>query len=202
MLNLLENEPIQYRTMLTVLLFTGLRRGELLGLEWQDINFEDKTITVERSSLCTKEKGIFTDTTKNETSKRTLETSDSVFILLRQYKAWQTEQRLMQGDQWQNSSRLFTSVNGKPMHPDVLTNWFSSFIKKNDLPNVHIHSMRHTHASFLIAEGVPITTVAKQLGHANSYTTMLTYAHAVDNRERIVAQTMDNILPLTEKGAG
>lgn len=201
MLDLLESEPIQYRTMLTTLLFTGLRRGELLGLEWQDIDYTAKTITVERSSLYSKEKGIFTDTTKNTTSQRTLETSDTVFALLRQYKAWQTEQRLMQGDQWQNSNRLFTSVNGKPMHPDVLTNWFSAFIARNNLPDVHIHSMRHTHASFLIAEGVPITTVAKQLGHANSYTTMLTYAHAVENRERIAAQTMDNILPLKKKGA-
>lgn len=201
MLELLEAEPIQYKTMLIVLLFTGLRRGELLGLEWQDINFSRREITVERSSLYSKDKGIFTDTTKTESSKRTLETSDTVFALLSKYKAWQTEQRLMMGDKWHNSNRLFTTMDGKPIHPDILTSWFSSFVKKNNLPNVHIHSLRHTHASFLIAEGVPITTVAKKLGHNNSYTTMLTYAHEVEDRERIVAKTMDNILPLKEKGA-
>ena len=83
---LLENEPIMYRTIITLLVYSGLRRGEMCGLEWRDIDFKNKVIHVERASLYLPEKGIYEDTTKNYTSERVIKVSDHAFKLLLEYK--------------------------------------------------------------------------------------------------------------------
>lgn len=194
LLELLQAEELQNRVMITLLLFTGLRRGELLGLEWNDIDFANNLLHIKRSSLYLSDKGIFTDETKNETSTRTIKISVSVMELLREFKTWQTEQRLMIGSQWQPSNRLFTAWNGKPLHPDTLSGWFSDFIRKSNLPHITIHSLRHTNATLQIAAGVPLTTVAKRLGHANTTTTARIYAHAIRSADEAAAETLENIL--------
>ena len=194
MLELLEKEEIQYKVAIHLLLHTGFRRGELMGLEWSDIDFENQVIHVRRSSLYLPDKGVFTDTTKNTTSDRAIKVSAATFDLLREYEAWQAEQRMLIGDQWQQSDRLFTAWNGKPMHPDTLTRWFHKFVRKNKLPQVSIHSLRHTNATLLIANQIPITTVAKRLGHANASTTSKIYAHAIQSADAAAAEALDIIL--------
>lgn len=194
LLELLENEDIQFRTAIQLLLYTGFRRGELLGLEWSDIDFKNQIIHVRRSSLYLPDKGVFTDETKNYTSERAIKVSSIVFQALKEYKTWQTEQRIKLGDQWHQTDRLFTAWNGKPMHPDTLTGWFHDFVARNNLPQVSIHSLRHTNATLLIAQHMPITTVAKRLGHANAATTTKIYAHAIRSADAAAAETLENIL--------
>ena len=106
LLDLLDYEDIQYRTMIKLLLFTGFRRGELLGLEWPDIDFKSHVIHVRRSSLYLPEKGIFVDETKNATSSRTVKVQDDAFQMLREFRQWQTAQRLQVGDKWESTDRL------------------------------------------------------------------------------------------------
>lgn len=194
LLELLEIEDIQYRTAIQLLLYTGFRRGELLGLEWPDIDFKLQIIHVRRSSLYLPDKGIFEDDTKNITSERVIKVSSIAFQALREYKVWQSEQRMKLGDQWHQSDRLFTSWNGKPMHPDTLTGWFHDFVARNNLPQISIHSLRHTNATLLIAQHMPITTVANRLGHANASTTTKIYAHAIRSADAAAAETLENIL--------
>ena len=190
----LEGENIQFRTMITVLIFTGVRRGELLGLEWQDIDFNHNVIHIRRSSLYTAERGIFEDTTKNDTSHRAFTVSPDLMELLQSFKAWQAEQRLKLGSQWHNTNRLFTKWNGLPLHPDVVSSDFKRFLERHNLPDIPLHGLRHTNATLQIASGVPLTTVAKRLGHASTVTTSKIYAHAIQSADEQAAALLDNIL--------
>jgi integrase len=166
----------------------------LLGLEWKDIDFQNHIISVRRTSQYLPKRGIFTKGTKNDSSIRVLKLSDIVFDLLREYRQWQTEERLKVGSQWQTTDRLFTAWNGSPMHPDNLTGWFETFIKRTDLPYVSIHNLRHTNATLMIASGADIRTVSKRLGHAQTTTTLNIYSHAIQSADEAAAASLGNIL--------
>ena len=99
-LDSLEGAPLQYQTFFTLAIFGGFRRGELLGLEWPDIDFGESTVSVHRTSQYTPERGIFTDTTKTRGSQRSLKLPADVFSILRRYRAEQARQRLLMGDRW------------------------------------------------------------------------------------------------------
>lgn len=196
LLDLLETESAEYKTMIRLLLFTGLRRGELLGLEWKDIDFDNSTLQICRTSLYLPDKGIFEDETKNATSNRIIKLSQTAISDLKTYKKWQIQQRFMLGDRWGGTNKVFTTNDGKPLHPDTLSRWFSKFIKSHSdkLPPITIHSLRHTNATLQIAGGVPITTVAKRLGHADTVTTSKIYAHAIRSADEAAAETLENLL--------
>lgn len=194
MLTLLEKEPIQYQTMITLLVYTGIRRGELCGLEWKDIDFENQVMHVVRSAQYIGNKTMITKEPKTKSGIRHFSLSIHACILLKKYKRWQLEQKLNAGDRWEESDRLFTSWNGKPIHPDTVTDWFSKFIKRSGLPYVTLHSLRHTNATLMIAEGTDVCTVSRRLGHANTATTLNIYAHALKSKDREAANTLDNVL--------
>jgi hypothetical protein rflaF_02473 len=194
MLTLLEKEPIQYQTMITLLVYTGIRRGELCGLEWKDIDFENQVMHVVRSAQYIGNKTMITKEPKTKSGIRHFSLSIHACILLKKYKRWQLEQKLNAGDRWEESDRLFTSWNGKPIHPDTVTDWFSKFIKRSGLPYVTLHSLRHTNATLMIAEGTDVCTVSRRLGHANTATTLNIYAHALKSKDREAANMLDNVL--------
>jgi len=201
MLELLNEEPIQYRTMALLLLYTGMRRGEFCGLEWKDVDLDNRTLSIRRTSQYTPKKGIYVKSTKNASSIRTIKLPEIAVALLRKYRVWQTEQRLAVGDQWEDNDRLYTSWNGRPGHPDTLTAWFDEFIKRTNLPNIHIHSLRHTNATLMIAGGEDIRTVSRRLGHAQVTTTVNTYTHAIQSADAKAADTLENILDPMKKQA-
>lgn len=195
LLELLEAEPVQYKAAVTLLLYSGMRRGELLGLEWPDIDFENHVVSISRTSQYISGQGIFTKEPKTASSVRTIKLPAVAVELLRKYKVWHNQQRLAIGDQWQDTERLFTAWNGAPMHPDVLSGWFEDFIKRTDLPQqIHLHSLRHTNATLMIAGGEDIRTVSQRLGHAQTTTTMNIYSHAIESADAKAAETLENIL--------
>lgn len=200
MIALLDKEPIQYRTIILLLINTGLRRGELCGLEWKDIDFTNAVLYVRRNTLYLPERGIYDDTPKTASSQRAIKLPANCIPMLKEYRAWQAAQRLKLGDQWQDHDRLFTRWNGEPIHPDTLTNWFSDFVKRNNLPPVTIHSMRHINATLLIAAGTNLWTVSARLGHAQTSTTANVYSHAIQSADAAAAETLDDILkPIRKK---
>ncbi len=194
MIELLNDEPIKYRTMISLLIFTGMRRGELCGLEWKDIDFEFHTISIVRTSQYIGNKTVITKEPKTKSGIRKFVISDGLCIVLKEYRKWQLQEKLKIGDQWIDSDRLFTQWNGTPMYPDSITQWFAKFIKRNKLPKVTLHSLRHTNATLMIAEGVDVCTVSKRLGHANTSTTLNIYAHALKSRDQEAAEILESML--------
>ena len=198
MIELLQDEDTQFRVMVELIMFTGLRRGELLGLEWSDIDFENGIITVNKSTLYLSEKGVFEDETKTTGSNRSIKVTQGVIDLLKEQRTHQSLQRLKMGDKWQNSNKIFTAVNGSPLNPTYLTAKFRKFRQKHNIEGICIHGLRHTNATLQIAAGTPLTTVAHRLGHANASTTTKIYAHAIKSADEMAAQALADILTPTK----
>jgi len=194
LIELLDKAPAQSRTMIMLLIYSGLRRGELCGLEWDDIDFTKQLLTVRRTSQYTAEKGIYTKETKTVTSDRTIKLPTSAFELLREHQHWQRLERLKLGDAWNETDRLFTQWNGQPIHPDSISGWFRDFIRNTDLPKISIHSLRHTNITLMIAAGVPLRTVSYRAGHAQTSTTANIYSHAIHSADEMAADVLEDIL--------
>ena len=194
LLELLQNEPEDMRCMITLLLYTGLRRSELLGLEWKDIDFQAGLLSIRRTSQYVAGKGVFTDETKTYHSRRVLKLTDTALTLLRQHHAVQMQNRLRLGDCWQEHDRIFTRWDGAPMNPNSLTHRFHTFIHQTDLPPVTIHSLRHTNATLLIAEGAGVKAVSSHLGHSSIGITGDLYAHSLQSVEAAAAEALENTL--------
>lgn len=189
-----KQENYQFEIAVKLLLNTGLRRGELCGLMWDDINFEIPMLTVERAILTTNEQGAYIDGTKNTTSKRTITLSETVANMLNDYKRWQEEHAWNMGDKWNWSGYLFTTAEGSKIHPNTLTTIFHNFIKNNNLPDCCLHSLRHSSASLQISAGIPITTVSKRLGHSTTATTTRIYAHSMRSADERAASVLEDLL--------
>ena len=176
-LKILAESPMKYRVFFTILMFTGFRRGELLGLEWKDINFEKRTVHVIRTSNYTMKNGMYTDTTKTEKSRRIIDIPQELVDLLRAYRAEQEEYIAGMGDKWNETDRLFTTWDGHPMHNNTPYTWLERECKKRNFPFYGLHSFRHFFASVEIEAGIDPTTVAAMLGHSTPQTTLSTYSH-------------------------
>jgi len=199
LLQLLWDEPIKWRAIVTFDLLSGLRRGELLGLCWQDVDFDNKIITVSQTSNYLPRKGLYTDTPKTSSSSRPVRISQSALLLLLEYRQWQDAQKDSLGDAWEDKDgRIFTSDTGAPIFPDSVTKWFGSFVKRSGLPKVSVHSLRHTYASLMIADGAPLVVVSHQLGHAQTSTTANIYAHVIASAEAKSTQTFDRFTDIIE----
>ena len=140
---LAENAPMKYRTFLTLSVYSGFRRGEMLGLEWKDIDFDNNVISVHRTSNYTKADGYYTDTTKTKTSQRSMKFPDQVMKLLKEWKAEQEKQAALMGSKWIVTDRLFTKDNGEPMFTGMPYKWLERLCTANNLPFYGIHSLRH-----------------------------------------------------------
>lgn len=208
-ISLLMDEPIKWRTALLLLIYSGMRRGELMGLEWTDIDFQNNTIDIYRTSQYVLGMGVITKDTKNASSQRVIRLPDKAFELLYEYRQWWEEQRsTLQGiwqerieitytdgkTEWVKNDRLFIQEDGSPMNPDSLTDWTSKFVKRHGLPPFSPHSLRHTNASLLIANGVNISTVSKRLGHSNISTTAKIYTHAIQSADEKAASVLEGQL--------
>ncbi len=191
MLELFENESeehYKYTIFFTLAAFTGLRRGELLGLEWKDIDWDDQLINVVRTSAYTKEKGTYTDTPKTKSSVRMIKIPPELIQKLKEFKAWQDDYKEKVGSKWIECDRLFTNDFGSPMSTQLPHKYFHYFCKRTGMRFVNVHSFRHFNASILISSGVDVRTVQSCLGHSCATTTLTVYAHSFKEAQ---AKAMD-----------
>lgn len=191
-----EKAEHPFDMIIMLLLHTGMRRGECCGLEWDDVDFDNCTIDINKSLLYLPEKGVFENDPKTYSSKRVIKVGTDLINLLAEYRKWQDKEAVKQGDKWIDSGKIFTAWNGKAINPGTVTAWFHKFVIENNLPYISIHGLRHTNASIMISSGVPITTTAKRLGHSTSATTSRVYAHAIASADAMTADVIQSILPL------
>jgi integrase len=192
---------LKYRVMVDLALATGLRRGELMGLEWKDIDLETCILEVRQASQYLPGKGCFIKDPKNETSKRLIAVPANSVALLKKWKAQQSEQRLKISDCWHKKNKngedenwVFTTWDGRQMHPDTPTKWFNKFLADKKLPHIPWHGLRHTSATLLIADGSDIREVSGRLGHANTSTTGNIYAHFLKKADQAAAEKLNNLM--------
>ena len=198
-LDALDTEPLKWRLMVHLLIVTGCRRGEIAGLKWDKVDFQQRTVRIDSQLLYSPGKGTYEGSTKTGNT-RLLYLPDETIQLL---KAWRMDYLTLQlanGDRWKNTGFVFVNDDGTPMHPQALTGWLGKFADRHGLPHIHPHAFRHTVASVLIASGTDVVTVSKQLGHANATTTESIYAHMIEeNKARAAECIADSILRRTKE---
>lgn len=189
----MEAEPLKWKTLIHLFLITGARRGELLGLKWDKVDFENNRIYICNNILYSPDIGVYEDTPKTETSKRYIALPEETMKLLKQYKREQAEEQLKMGIKHLRSGFVFCQYDGKPMHPDSVTDYLKKFSKRNNLPHINPHAFRHTMASMLYYNGVDSVSISKRLGHAQVSTTANIYAHVVEQADKKNAEILSDI---------
>ncbi|MDY4897747.1 MAG: site-specific integrase [Eubacteriales bacterium] len=187
-----ENEPL--KNLFTVALFTGLREGEICGLSWESVNFNDGTITVKQQLCKEKVKGgqHYIAATKNDKS-RVLTVAPFVMEILRAVRQEQMQNHLACGLAWQNEYNLvFTDRSGHFIVPQTALKRFKAVANKIGRPDAHFHDLRHTYAVTALQEGDDVKTVQQNLGHATASFTLDVYGHVSEKMKRESAARMQS----------
>ena len=173
-LTALEGEPLKWRAFIHLLIDTGVRRGEALAVQWEDIDFQENTILICRNLCYTPDKGIYLDTPKNGRC-RMVDVGEDTLQLLKQIRE----------QQGAGGKYIFTQDNSlEPMHPTSPTHYFRQFSKRNRIKDFHPHKLRHTFASVAITAGADVVSVSETLGHSDTAVTLRMYTHANDESRR------------------
>ncbi len=188
-LEALEGEPLKWKLATQLLIVTGCRRGEIMGLKWEKIDFTRNQIRIDEALKYLPELGTYAGETKTGNT-RTLYLPEETMQLLRQQMRECLELRLKNGDRWNETGYVFIRDDGRPMNPDSIGAWLAKFSKRHNLPHINPHAFRHTVASVLIANGTDVVTVSKQLGHQKISTTEDFYSHLIEKNKE---QTTDCI---------
>ena len=193
--------PEQIRVLFNLAIYGGLRKGELLALEWSDIDFDNDTVTVSKAVSVVAGEQI-TKEPKTKTSRRTVSIPHFLTQRIKTLKHERLKYQLSVGDYWQGAEWLFIQENGKQMSYSTPYSAFQDTIaryndgKKPDkqLPAIPFHGLRHTSATLLIASKQDVRTVSSRLGHAQASTTMNIYAHALQETDRKAVNALENML--------
>ncbi|MEA0554617.1 site-specific integrase [Lysinibacillus irui] len=197
---MLQSEPELWRMMFTLALAAGLRKGELLGLEWKDVDFENQQIYIHQSIVLTKQ-GPHIKATKTKKSKRYVTLPESVMEELKAYRIHWAKEKLKKGGKWIEQDRewLFHSFDGTHLYPTSPSKHWKNFIDGHNFKYIRLHDLRHTSASLLIAQGVHAKIISERLGHADISVTMNTYGHAFKSADRAAADKLDNFFKVKKQ---
>lgn len=183
-----------FNTIIKLLLLTGLRSGEALGLTWDKIDFENKTIFVDKTLTYVTGR-YFLSTPKTPMSIRKIVIDDATVQMLQEHKAEQDKQKQIIGTAWLEPEAVFTSATGHFYDRSLLNTQFRRFMSRHpELHRVTIHGLRHTHASLLILAGENLDAISKHLGHASADITSRVYAHLMSEVQVRITQTISGVL--------
>jgi integrase len=165
----------------------GLRRGEMLGLQWEDIDFEKNQIHVVRNRVVVDGKSVVKDP-KTESSRRTVDVPVQLIQKLRQHKTKCLANRLRLGQAYTVSEYVIVHPDGKPIYPEYVSQMFTKLQKKAGLPKCRFHDLRHLCASIMLMQGVNVKVAQEHLGHKDISTTMNIYSHVLPSVAKEAAQ--------------
>jgi len=184
--------PIVY-----VALATGARRDEILALRWSDIDFEKGLVRIDRAIEETQAHGVKFNPQKTESSRRLIGVDADVISTLRKHRAYQLEEHLKLGTRLPPDALVFPQsalAPATPMATFRVSKRFSDLAKRIGFPKLRFHDLRHTHATLLLTEGVPVNAVAARLAHSKASTTINCYGHALKRAEEQAASVAGSIL--------
>lgn len=194
LLEQLKQESLKYQVIIRLAIDSGARRGELTGLEWDDIDFTNHTISINKVTQEVNGNIIKKDSPKNNSSIRVIQITSETIGLLAQYKLEQEKQKLLLGTKWKNCNKILIDDFGGLMHPDTPSKVFCKLTDKYGLPHIKFHSLRHTHASLLIASGVHMKTISKRLGHSSISTTDMISSRVFNSLDSDAVKRLETIL--------
>ena len=187
-------EELKQVASIGLLYFMAMRLGEVSGLEWKDIDFDKNTIFIQRSSTyINKEFGIVTKKPKTETSMRKIKMPNSMARILKEYKVWYDEEKQRLKSFWEDSDRVITQWNGKPIFPGTIAQWLNKFLLNNGLKKVSPHSLRHTNITIQLRNKIPPKAVARFVGHSDPSVTLDVYSHFLEEDEDDFVDLFDNL---------
>jgi integrase len=157
--------------------YTGLRKGEVLGIRKIDLDFEKSLINVKQSIFETKEKGVQAGSLKTPSSLRSVSIDDLLISILKDQIRKNNELKLKFGAGYQDHNLIFCNPDGSPVRPSILNRHFNAYIEKSGVPKIRLHDLRHTHATLLLELGVNPKIVADRLGHSSVKITLDVYSH-------------------------
>ncbi len=176
-----------YHELFTVALYTGMRRSELLGLPWKDVDVYLAQLSVTQTLHRLSGRGFVFGKPKTTKSRRTIALPPTVCILLRQLQERQVSERLLLGIKLQDNDLVFSKPDGKPLDPSTITHTFRKIVKSAGLPTLRFHDLRHTHASLMLKQGVHPKIVSERLGHSSIGITLDTYSHVMPGLQEAAA---------------
>lgn len=192
-------KDLMHKVYVWVALASACRRGELAGLTVENVDFENNRLLITQTGHYITERGIyFVDHLKNGSPSKNVDMPVTVMELLKEYMQKRSELIKLMG--WPDSGYVFISFEdgkvtkaGGPVLPDGISQWFAKFLKKNNLPKITLHGVRHTSISYLLNRGVNIKSVADRAGHQNTRTTEEIYGHVYQKTKRATADEYESM---------
>ena len=188
--------------LFAVALALGLRRGELLGLRWSDIDFHNRQLRVAQTLQRVRGEGLVFGPPKSKRSRRTLTMPSIVTEALIRHRTGQTEDRRRAAEVWMDSGLVFTTSSGRHLEPRNLNTAYARLLAHVDVPRIRFHDLRHTCATLLLSRGVSARVVMDILGHSQISVTMNIYGHVMPAMQQAAAGEMDAALGSPDEAHG
>jgi integrase len=157
---------------------TGMRRGEVLGLRWGDVDLDGARVAVRRT-LVTVGYRVEMSEPKTAQGRRSIDLDPTTVTVLKGHRAQQAEERLAWGPQWADGGWVFTQESREPVHPDTFSKTFDRLVKRAGLPRIRLHDLRHTNVAHSLAAGVPVKVISERVGHSTTAFTQDVYGHVI-----------------------
>ena len=172
---------------------TGMRRGEVMGLRWSDVDLEARLIHVRQSATVVAYELRIADV-KTSYGRRTIDVNGDVVDALRGWRRMQLEERLLVGNAYEDHDLVFARADGQPTHPELLSRAFERVVGRSGLPIIRLHDLRHTHATLLLKAGVPVKVVSERLGHATASFTLDVYGWVLPGMQAEAAAVFSRLM--------
>ena len=172
---------------------TGMRRGEVAGLRWVDVDLDAGRVSPRRPRVVVNHQVLVSEP-KTAKGRRSVALDALTVAALREHKKRQAEDQAVVGPGWQDSGLVFTRPDGAPIHPDLISDWFERLAHEAGLPKIRLHDVRHSYASAALAAGIPAKIVSERLGHATVQITLDTYSHVLPGLDAQAAETVARLI--------
>lgn len=173
---------------------TGLRRGEALGLRWEDVDFVEAKLNIRNSRVEVRGVAVEQESVKTDASKASVELDPAAVDALMRWKISQDAEREMYGELWEGVGHVFTMPDGSPLNPSYVTKLFTKLRKTAGAPALTLHGLRHEHAALMAQAGVDVMIISKRLRHSNIAVTSNFYGHLMPNVSRNAASKVSQLI--------